>query len=1254
MSSSSTTDALHAQVDRMRLEIQSLSSEQGKEQISIGNYLLARLTQLGVTHMFGVPGDFNLAFLDLVEDHPSIEWVGNCNELNSAYAADGYARVKNQGLGVVLTTFGVGELSATNGIAGAFSEMVPVLSIAGVPSTVQQKKHYLLHHTLGDGRYDAYAKAAEQFTTHQAYIKNAATAAVVIDEAIVQCLTKAIYLTLPTDLVYAEVSSERLQTPLRRNVPLNDPQSEEFVLDQIETRVKDAGGDVVVLVDACVIRYNIKAEVMDFLKRTGFPVYAAPMGKTAVDENWERYGGIYVGSITDPVIKENIEKAKLILSIGSLQSDFNSGNFSYNIPIRRHIELHSDHTQVQYAMYPGIGFKQLLPKLTERLEKFHSTGSQIPVAPYIAQLPSDSTQVITQRWFWPRLGSYFKSGDLIVTETGTANFGILDVPLPPKTMLVSQILWGSIGWSVGACLGAAIAGRELDYGRTILFVGDGSMQLTVQELSPMIRLGLKPIIFLLNNSGYVIERTIHGKHRKYNDIADWKWTELLDVLGDRKTETKSYKVSTRDELDALFKDEVFLSNKTITLVEVTMDRLDAPRLLEAQVEVAMKTKCAEDIVRITKEAIEKDREVQDKVGKLDPKDCTFESVFLPLAQADTEIDRVTEPLSFYLNVSPTKEIRDASNEADSLLRDFSVESSMRLDVFDAKTAAEKNIKESGQWEKLSDEDRRLIDKMVLDGTRAGLALPEEKREELKKLKKELSQTCLEFSKNFNEEKSVITFTEEELKGVPKDVISGYGKRTEGDKTVYDVTYKTPDIFPIFKFAENPTTRQLAQEGYEARLEINVPLLDKVLDLRRRIAALLGYKTWADYITEVKMIKTGDGIKKFLDDLESKLRPVGEKEKAILLEIKKKEHEELGLPFDGEFYLWDYRYYDRKYIEKTLDLDDMLVKEYFPVSVVVPTILQIYQDLLGVQFYPIEGTVWHPEVQQFAVWEKDAKDQSGFIGYCYLDLFPRENKYSHAAVWGLLSGFTNPDGSRSYPLAAMVANLAKPTGEKPALMTHDDVVTFFHEMGHVFHGLLSKTKYARFHGTSVARDFVEAPSQMLESWCWEPKVLEKMSSHYKTKEALSPELIDKIIKSRYVNVGLFYLRQLFFAKFDYKVHTDQEKEDYTNLWCNLREQVSLVKSKRFSPGQGTFGHITGGYDAGYYGYTYSLVFAADMYRTVFKADPLDPARGKLYRDKILRWGGSREELDSLKDFLGREPNSNAFLEEVFGTVPPSHL
>ncbi|KAF8225878.1 metallopeptidase MepB [Tricholoma matsutake] len=660
---------------------------------------------------------------------------------------------------------------------------------------------------------------------------------------------------------------------------------------------------------------------------------------------------------------------------------------------------------------------------------------------------------------------------------------------------------------------------------------------------------------------------------------------------------------------------------------------------------------AEDITRLTKEFIANNRAVEDKVGALAPKDCNFQSVGIAvLADAETHLEAGTEPLSFYQNVSPSKELRDTSNEAESLVRDYGVESSMRLDVYQAKVAAQKNLKDSGELDKLSSEEKRLVDKMILDGTRAGLALPETQRNELMSLKKELSQACLEFSKNFNEENAVITFTEDELKGVPKDVISGYTKRTEGSKDVYDVTYKTPDIFPVFKFAENPETRKRAQEGHESRLAINVPILSKALDLRRKIAKILGYDTWADYITEVKMIKTGKGIQDFLDGLDEKLRPVGIKERDILLALKKKEHEEKGLPFDGNFYLWDYRYYDRKYIEQTLDLDDMVVKEYFPVSVVVPTILSIYQNLLGVRFQEIQGSTWHPEVQQFAVWEKDAQDESGFVGYCYLDLFPRASKYSHAAVWPLLSGYDLLSGKRSYPLAAMVANLAKPTPDKPALMRHDDVVTFFHEMGHVFHGLLSRTKFARFHGTSVARDFVEAPSQMLENWCWEPKVLEKMSSHYETQKPLSEELIKKLVKSRYVNVGLFYLRQLFFAKFDLKVHTDKEAADYTELWSSLREKISLVKADKPSPGQGTFGHITGGYDAGYYGYTYSLVFAADMYATVFKGDPLDPVRGKQYRDKILQPGGSREETDSLKDFLGRPPNSEAFLHELFGTVP----
>ncbi|KAH9939164.1 Metalloprotease [Amylocystis lapponica] len=661
------------------------------------------------------------------------------------------------------------------------------------------------------------------------------------------------------------------------------------------------------------------------------------------------------------------------------------------------------------------------------------------------------------------------------------------------------------------------------------------------------------------------------------------------------------------------------------------------------------THSAEDVLSITKDAIARDRELQDKIAALAPADCNFSSVFLALAYAEAEFDSVAEPLSFYQNVSPSKELRDASNEAEVLVRDYGVEASMRLDVFQAKLAAEKNIKASGA--KLSTEEQRLVDRMVLDGRRAGLALPEKERNELMALQKELSQACLEFSKNFNEENGSVSFTLEELKGVPDDVISGYTKRTDGDREVYDVTFKSPDYLPVIKQAENPETRRTAYERYDARLSINEPLMSRAIDLRRKIAGLLEYDTWADYVTEVKMVKHGKVPRRS----RAEATPVGLEDRTKLLALKQQEHAEKGYPFDGEFYVWDWWYYDRLYVERTLSLDEQRVKEFFPVSVVVPAILDIYQNLLGVRFVEIQGETWHSDVQQFAVWEKDAKDESGFVGYCYLDLFPRASKYSHAAVWGLLPGHELPDGKRSYPLAAMVANLAKPTPQKPALMRHDDVVTFFHEMGHVFHGLLSRVRFSRFHGTSVARDFVEAPSQMLENWCFEPTVLERMSSHYETKEPLSPDLIDKIVKSRYLNVGLFYLRQVFLANFDIKVHTTKEPADYTTLWNELRESISLVKGGKRTPGQASFGHLTGGYDAGYYGYTYSLVFAADMYATVFKKGPLDPNLGQRYRDDILLPGGSRDELDSLEEFLGRPPNSEAFIKELFGTaISPSSL
>jgi len=376
-------------------------------------------------------------------------------------------------------------------------------------------------------------------------------------------------------------------------------------------------------------------------------------------------------------------------------------------------------------------------------------------------------------------------------------------------------------------------------------------------------------------------------------------------------------------------------------------------------------------------------------------------------------------------------------------------------------------------------------------------------------------------------------------------------------------------------------------------------------------------------------------------------------------LKKEECEKRGLPFDGCLNVWDESYFTRIFIESTLHFDTAPLKEYFPVAVIVPKILDIYQNLLGVQFTEVaddQKQVWHPDVRQFEVWEKDANTEEDFIGHVYLDLYPRPNKFGHAAIWPFTTAryMPAPDGSRGkriYPVTAIVANLAKPTPDRPALASHMDIWIFFHEMGHVFHCQLSRgVRFSRFSGVSVAGDFGEAPSQMLENWCWEPSVLERMTSHYQTGEPMPREMIEKLVKSRYMNVGLFQLRQISIARYDMKVHIDKEVRDAIKLWNELREEIALVKSGNYQPGHVTFPHMLGGWNAGasYYGYLYSLVYAADMY-TVFKPDPFSPELGRRYRNEILNVGGSRDEIESLTRFLGRKPNANAFKDVVFAAV-----
>ncbi|RIA84104.1 thiamine diphosphate-binding protein [Glomus cerebriforme] len=509
--------------------------------MKVALYLIRRLKELGVKHVFGVPGDFNLEMLDLVEDEEGIKWIGGCNELNAGYAADGYARVNK--MGALITTFGVGELSAINAIAGSYAEMVPVVHIVGTPSTKSQAEGAMLHHTLGNGNFRIYMKMYEGITVAQTSL-NPKNAKSEIDRVLRECYIKArpVYISLPTD-VYGEEIEVDLSDDLNLSYPENPREVEDAAINQIVKEIQKAKCTIV-LADVGTTRYSTTKELLDFVEKTGFPIFTSPMGKGVISENHPLFGGTYIGNVSELHIRQEVEGADLILSIGALKSDFNTGGFTYRVSTKKTIEFRNDHVKIFFAVYENVSMRQILPKLTSRLVQ-HQHGSKRIRTPYLSQPPIEeiNSQQITHSWLWKEISSkFFKPNDIIIAETGTSMFGLMDVRFPEGATFISQILYGSIGYSIGATLGAALAAKNNEIKRrVILFVGDGSLQVTVQEISTIIRNNLDPIIFILNNDGYTIERMIHGLERKYNDIQPWQYCKTLEYFGATSAKGKKAK-----------------------------------------------------------------------------------------------------------------------------------------------------------------------------------------------------------------------------------------------------------------------------------------------------------------------------------------------------------------------------------------------------------------------------------------------------------------------------------------------------------------------------------------------------------------------------------------------------------------------------------------------------------------------------------------------------------------------------------------
>lgn len=694
--------------------------------------------------------------------------------------------------------------------------------------------------------------------------------------------------------------------------------------------------------------------------------------------------------------------------------------------------------------------------------------------------------------------------------------------------------------------------------------------------------------------------------------------------------------------------------------------------LAAQQEYPQWNQSAEEVLTLAKELAQNETKLFDQIANVD--NPTVENTLLPLAKFFNENSFLENQLSFYQHVSANKELRDASTKAEELLDENSIEQWSREDVFksfdqlnkslnkneDGKGVEQVSISRKGKdLNALDAESKRYLSKVLTTFKRNGLALPREKREKVKKLQVELSNLKVQFSKNLNEDDGHIFFAEDELVGVPANILEQYEKVEKDGQSKCKVTFKYPDIIPVFRYAKLSQTRKAANLAYGNRCSENDPILTEIIKVRYEIAKELGYEAFSDYVLEERMAKTTDTVLNFLQDLKSKLGPVAEKELSELKELKKAELEANNLSAEeNTFYAWDFNYYHERLLSDKYQVDNNRIAEYFPLESTIGKMLGFYEKIFDIKFTklePLPEQVWHEDVQQYAIFQNiKSGDNVEYMGSIYFDLHPRPGKYGHAANFGLGPGYLKEDGkTRHTPVTALVCNFTKPTKEKPSLLKHDEVVTFFHELGHGIHNILSQTKYARFHGTSVERDFVETPSQMLEYWCWSKNELKSLSSHYKTGEPIEDSLVDQLIKTKHVDTGLFNLRQLFFGLFDMSLHTIKTKDELDKLelyktWNELKDSVTLLPSDNNpTKGYASFGHIAGGYESGYYGYLYSLVFAADIYYTLFKADPMNTENGILYRDIILKRGGSREIMDNLEELLGRKPNSDAFLQEIFG-------
>src|SRR5262245_13002797 len=530
--------------------------------MKVGDFLLRRLKEAGVGHLFGVPGDYNLELLQQLYDSGALKWIGTCSELSASYAADGYARLN--GLGALLVTNGVGALGAINGVGGSYSEHVPVICIAGSIPLRSIDRGLGMHHTMADGSWDHFLDAYAHVTAAHVRLtpRNAATE---IDRMIVTAWREKlpVYMELPSDIAYLDV--EVPADPLVLAEPPSDPERLRSCVAVITARLTAATSPAI-LVDADADRFGVGPDLMVLAEKIQAPIAVIDAAKGVIDETNVHHVGIYNGKASEPEVRQAIETSDCVFAIGHRPIEVTTGDFTASLPVNT-IHARGYSVDVGEDNYQAVTLKAVLkgvidavPRVTNRAPR------QVAAAAASGHAHSDGSAKITQLAYWQAVQGYLREGDVLFVDNGTS-YALFGLKFPPKCTLIGSVNWGSIGYSVGALLGTLTAAPER---RHLLFVGDGSFQVTAQELSTILRHDHKPVIFLINNGGYTIERGYLGKTEPYNDIANWAYADLPKVFR-RDTSARSFVVKTSRDLQ----NALSAPNDTMIFVESIMDRYDA-------------------------------------------------------------------------------------------------------------------------------------------------------------------------------------------------------------------------------------------------------------------------------------------------------------------------------------------------------------------------------------------------------------------------------------------------------------------------------------------------------------------------------------------------------------------------------------------------------------------------------------------------------------------------------------------------------